>query len=157
MARAADAHRLNQAFSETPFDGLKFNPITEHQVRDAHCLLHIPGCMPADTQLISAVPINLLLALLTVGWVCVMQVSRAMTRRYFKDLDEYAEADVIIVGAGSAGLSCAYELSKHPHVKVCSTGSYICVAHLFCIAEVVVSCALAGGCHRQKGFQETDM
>ena len=41
-----------------------------------------------------------------------------MTRRYFKDLDEYAEADVIIVGAGSAGLSCAYELSKHPHIKV---------------------------------------
>jgi hypothetical protein len=32
VARAADAHRLNQAFSETPFDGLKFNPITEHQV-----------------------------------------------------------------------------------------------------------------------------
>lgn len=41
-----------------------------------------------------------------------------MTRRYFKDLDEYAEADVIIVGAGSAGLSCAYELSKHPDIKV---------------------------------------
>ena len=47
-----------------------------------------------------------------------LQVSRAMTRRYFKDLDEYAEADVIIVGAGSAGLSCAYELSKHPDIKV---------------------------------------
>lgn len=47
-----------------------------------------------------------------------MQVSRAMTRRYFKDLDEYAEADVIIVGAGSAGLSCAYELSKYPDIKV---------------------------------------
>jgi thiamine thiazole synthase len=46
------------------------------------------------------------------------QVSRAMTSRYFKDLDEYAECDVIIVGAGSAGLSCAYELSKHPDVKV---------------------------------------
>ncbi|CAK0784055.1 4-amino-5-hydroxymethyl-2-methylpyrimidine phosphate synthase [Coccomyxa viridis] len=76
VARAADAHRLNQAFSETPFDGFKFSPITEHQV------------------------------------------SRAMTRRYFKDLDEYAEADVIIVGAGSAGLSCAYELSKHPDIKV---------------------------------------
>ena len=44
-----------------------------------------------------------------------------MTRRYFKDLDEYAEADVIIVGAGSAGLSCAYELSKYPHIKVRST------------------------------------
>lgn len=43
-----------------------------------------------------------------------------MTSRYFKDLDEYAECDVIIAGAGSAGLSCAYELSKHPDVKVCS-------------------------------------
>lgn len=41
-----------------------------------------------------------------------------MTSRYFKDLSEYAECDVIIVGAGSAGLSCAYELSKHPDVKV---------------------------------------
>lgn len=46
------------------------------------------------------------------------QVSRAMTSRYFQDLNEYAECDVIIVGAGSAGLSCAYELSKHPDVKV---------------------------------------
>ena len=45
-------------------------------------------------------------------------MSRAMTSRYFKDLDEYAECDVIIAGAGSAGLSCAYELSKHPDVKV---------------------------------------
>jgi thiamine thiazole synthase len=76
-----------------------------------------------------------------------------MTSRYFKDLDEYAECDVIIVGAGkqnfqnpkmhrllspdsklnivsfflssltfstkgSAGLACAYELSKYPEVKV---------------------------------------
>lgn len=32
VARAADAHRLNQAFSETPFDNFKFEPITEHQV-----------------------------------------------------------------------------------------------------------------------------
>lgn len=46
------------------------------------------------------------------------QVSRAMTSRYFKDLNEFAECDVIVVGAGSAGLSCAYELSKHPDVKV---------------------------------------
>lgn len=50
----------------------------------------------------------------------MMQVSRAMTSRYFKDLHEYAECDVIVVGAGSAGLSCAYELSKHPDVKVMS-------------------------------------
>jgi hypothetical protein len=53
----------------------------------------------------------------------ILQVSRAMTSRYFKDLDEYAECDVIIAGAGSAGLSCAYELSKHPEVKVRSPGS----------------------------------
>eukprot|EP00191_Tetraselmis_sp_GSL018_P013651 CAMPEP_0177588920 /NCGR_PEP_ID=MMETSP0419_2-20121207/6503_1 /TAXON_ID=582737 /ORGANISM="Tetraselmis sp., Strain GSL018" /LENGTH=305 /DNA_ID=CAMNT_0019079191 /DNA_START=202 /DNA_END=1119 /DNA_ORIENTATION=+ len=46
------------------------------------------------------------------------QVSREMTSRYFSDLHSYAEADVIIVGAGSAGLSCAYELTKHPDVKV---------------------------------------
>ncbi len=26
--------------------------------------------------------------------------------------------DVVIVGAGSAGLACAYELSKYPDVKV---------------------------------------
>ena len=31
-ARAADAHQLNQIISSTPFDGFKFEPITEHQV-----------------------------------------------------------------------------------------------------------------------------
>uniref|UniRef100_A0A7S4FV60 Thiamine thiazole synthase n=1 Tax=Eutreptiella gymnastica TaxID=73025 RepID=A0A7S4FV60_9EUGL len=41
-----------------------------------------------------------------------------MARRYFDDLDKAAESDVIIVGAGSAGLACAYELSKHPEVSV---------------------------------------
>ncbi|PSC68848.1 thiazole biosynthetic enzyme [Micractinium conductrix] len=46
------------------------------------------------------------------------QISRAMTRRYFKSLDEHAEVDVCIVGAGSAGLACAYELSKYPDVRV---------------------------------------
>ncbi|CEM01792.1 unnamed protein product [Vitrella brassicaformis CCMP3155] len=46
------------------------------------------------------------------------EVSREMTSRYFADLDKYAETDVLIVGAGSAGLSCAYELSKHPDIKV---------------------------------------
>lgn len=56
----------------------------------------------------------------------VRQVSRAMTSRYFKDLDEYAETDVIIVGAGSAGLSCAYELSKYPNVKVGMWMHHLC-------------------------------
>jgi len=46
-------------------------------------------------------------------------VSRAMTSRYFKDLDVYAESDVVIVGAGSASLACAYELSKiAPELKI---------------------------------------
>jgi len=46
-------------------------------------------------------------------------VSRAMTSRYFKDMDSYAESDVVIIGAGSAGLSCAYEISKlRPDVKI---------------------------------------
>lgn len=46
-------------------------------------------------------------------------VSRAMTKRYFEDLDKYAESDVVIVGAGSCGLSAAYCLAKkHPELKI---------------------------------------
>ncbi|CAL5335759.1 unnamed protein product [Camellia sinensis] len=45
-------------------------------------------------------------------------VSREMTRRYMMDMITYADTDVVIVGAGSAGLSCAYELSKNPSVQV---------------------------------------
>lgn len=47
------------------------------------------------------------------------QVSRAMTRRYFEDLDKYAESDIVIVGAGSCGLSTAYMLGKaRPDLKI---------------------------------------
>ncbi|KAI1955345.1 thiamine metabolism- protein [Ophidiomyces ophidiicola] len=47
------------------------------------------------------------------------KVSRAMTRRYFKDLDTYAESDIVIVGAGSCGLSTAYVLAKaRPDLKI---------------------------------------
>ena len=47
------------------------------------------------------------------------QVSRAMTRRYFTDLDTYAESDIVIVGAGSCGLSTAFMLaSKRPDLKI---------------------------------------
>lgn len=45
-------------------------------------------------------------------------VSREMTRRYMMDMITHADTDVVIVGAGSAGLSCAYELSKNPSVKI---------------------------------------
>merc|ERR1719375_2427680 len=43
---------------------------------------------------------------------------REVSTRYFQDLYKYADADVIIMGSGSAGLACAYELSKHPDVSV---------------------------------------
>lgn len=47
------------------------------------------------------------------------QVSRAMTRRYFKDLDNYAESDIVIIGAGSCGLSTTYMLAKaRPDLKI---------------------------------------
>lgn len=45
-------------------------------------------------------------------------VSREMTRRYMTDMVTHADTDVVIVGAGSAGLSCAYELSKNPSVQI---------------------------------------
>jgi thiamine thiazole synthase len=47
------------------------------------------------------------------------QVARAMARRYFNDLDNYAESDIVIVGAGSCGLSTAYTLAKaRPDLKI---------------------------------------
>lgn len=47
------------------------------------------------------------------------QVARAMSRRYFKDLDTYAESDIVIVGAGSCGLSAAYTLAKaRPDLRI---------------------------------------
>lgn len=46
-------------------------------------------------------------------------VSRAMTSRYFKDMDKYAVSDVVIIGAGSSGLSAAYVIAKNrPDLKV---------------------------------------
>eukprot|EP00850_Spirogloea_muscicola_P004049 SM000017S02789 [mRNA] locus=s17:253227:254896:- [translate_table: standard] len=45
-------------------------------------------------------------------------VAREMTRRYMTDMITYADTDVVVVGAGSAGLSCAYELSKNPNINV---------------------------------------
>lgn len=47
------------------------------------------------------------------------QVSRAMTRRYFEDLDAHAESDIVIVGAGSCGLSTAYILgTQRPDLRI---------------------------------------
>lgn len=47
------------------------------------------------------------------------QVSRAMTSRYFADLHQHAETDVVIVGAGSCGLSAAYVLgTRRPDLQI---------------------------------------
>ncbi|KAM1628158.1 hypothetical protein ACFX1X_016748 [Malus domestica] len=48
-------------------------------------------------------------------------VSREMTRHYMTDMITYADTGIVLVGAGSAGLSCAYELSKNPDVQVAIT------------------------------------
>eukprot|EP01062_Namystynia_karyoxenos_P069974 TRINITY_DN65366_c0_g1_i1.p1 TRINITY_DN65366_c0_g1~~TRINITY_DN65366_c0_g1_i1.p1 ORF type:complete len:320 (+),score=115.41 TRINITY_DN65366_c0_g1_i1:89-1048(+) len=45
-------------------------------------------------------------------------VSREMTTRYMQDMYDFADTDVIISGSGSAGLCAAYELTKHPEIKV---------------------------------------
>ncbi|KAJ3291008.1 triosephosphate isomerase [Borealophlyctis nickersoniae] len=45
-------------------------------------------------------------------------VSREMTTRYMQDMLDFADVDVVIVGAGPAGLSAAYEFTKHPEIKV---------------------------------------
>ncbi|KAI5117321.1 hypothetical protein M0805_002336 [Coniferiporia weirii] len=46
-------------------------------------------------------------------------VSRAMIKRYFASMYERTISDVVIVGAGSAGLSCAYHLAKtRPELKI---------------------------------------
>merc|ERR1711975_76846 len=46
-------------------------------------------------------------------------VSRAMTRRYFADLDTHAESDIVIIGAGSCGLSTAFVLARaRPDLKI---------------------------------------
>jgi len=47
------------------------------------------------------------------------EVSRAMIKRYFANMYERAVSDVVIIGAGSAGLSCAYHLAtRRPDLKI---------------------------------------
>jgi thiamine thiazole synthase len=47
------------------------------------------------------------------------QVSRSMTTRYFADLHTHAESDIVIIGAGSSGLSTAFILArKRPDLRI---------------------------------------
>ncbi|KAF9267391.1 Thi4-domain-containing protein [Marasmius fiardii PR-910] len=47
------------------------------------------------------------------------QVSRAMIKRYFEVMYDRAVSDVVIVGAGSSGLTCAYKLATlRPDLKI---------------------------------------
>ncbi|KXN88070.1 Thiamine thiazole synthase [Leucoagaricus sp. SymC.cos] len=47
------------------------------------------------------------------------EVSRAMIKRYFNTMYERAISDVVVIGAGSAGLSCAYKLgTTRPDLKI---------------------------------------
>ncbi|KDN47179.1 putative Thiamin biosynthetic enzyme [Tilletiaria anomala UBC 951] len=47
------------------------------------------------------------------------QTSRAMTTRYFTDMINAAVSDIVIIGAGSAGLSAAYRLGKsRPDLRI---------------------------------------
>lgn len=46
-------------------------------------------------------------------------LTASLARRYFADLDNYAESDIVIIGAGSCGLSTAYMLGKkRPDLKI---------------------------------------
>ena len=40
-----------------------------------------------------------------------------MTRRYFADLDKFAESDIVIIGAGSAGLLLLISKNR-PDLKI---------------------------------------
>lgn len=41
------------------------------------------------------------------------EITRAMLRRHWKRFDDYVQSDVVVVGAGPAGLVAAYELAKN--------------------------------------------
>lgn len=66
---------------------------------------------------------------------------------FLQDLDEYAECDVVITGAGSAGLCCAYELSKHPDIKVAiiEQGEQLCAVIGLKFAVLAFRALLATG------------
>ncbi|KAF5461067.1 hypothetical protein F2P56_020892 [Juglans regia] len=103
---------LFESYSSSSFYGTPLAPPSSFRVQPVKSGAHPPISMsasaspPYDLKAFKFDPIRESI------------VSREMTRRYMMDMITYADTDVVVVGAGSAGLSCAYELSKNPSVQV---------------------------------------
>lgn len=91
---AANEQVKTLAEMENKWDSFTFSPIRESQVSRAMSMFL--ACQNNCRML-------------TIG----------LARRYFADLDYYAESDIVIIGAGSCGLSTAYMLGKQrPDLKI---------------------------------------
>lgn len=66
----------------------------------------------------------------------------ALLHRYFESMYENVISDVVIVGAGSAGLSCAYQLAKSaPHLKITIIEAGVAPGGGGCLATICSSFA----------------
>lgn len=104
----------------TACKSLLFNHHHHHHNSSFHGIAFPSRITPTAATFRPAVPISAKYDLNSFQFQPIREsiVSREMTRRYMTDMITYADTDVVIVGAGSAGLSCAYELSKDPSINI---------------------------------------